>query len=52
MNTAFDSWYFKIGDLYYKMVFDAEDKVEIENPCGVGMEWIFRASFLPVSYPG
>jgi len=53
LNAAFSRWYFKIGDLYYKMTFSANDKEQIENPCDIGMmEWIFRVSFSPVSYPG
>ena len=52
INTAFNSWYFKIGDLYYKMTFNSSDKKQIKNPCGDGMEWIFKASFSQVSYPG
>ena len=52
LNDAFSRWYFKIGDFYYKMTFSADDKKQIENPCGPGMEWIFRASFSSVSYPG
>lgn len=54
LNSAFEPWYFKIGDGYYRMTFDGSDKIRIINPCGGGEgdeEDIYRVVFQPVKAP-
>lgn len=45
LNTEFQKWYIRIGDLYYWMCFDSADKIYIDNPCGDGKEYIYKVTF-------